>query len=778
MRIATIIVFFIFFLAKNSFAQTDTTAFPPLAIAEWRQHLPWQRSVYVTQSTDKVWFATEWAIVEIDKSDRSPRFLTRTDGLSDVGMNLIRYNNATKSLLVGYSNSNLDIYKPEDGSVINLPFIKKNVNIVGDKKLYSVAFEGKFAYLACGFGLLKLNMERAEVVYTVFTDVPVYATAVFQNQIYIGTEEGVYRLPDDDINPADFSRWQMLGAADGFPAGQAAGAMAIWQNQLFVGIKNKLYSFDATTLTEVSASGDRDVFYLTTEGPGLLIGWKRGFDGYIDYREPSGVQNTIHWACDASKPFYGIEDGTLKFWIADDSDQFRYYDRTTDQCERFTFNSPYNHKSSEIAIGSGGAVYVTTPGPNSGLGASFNPDGLYILKDGQWNRFNSASNPELGDATKDMWKVAPHPDGEKFYIGSFVGGVIEATAPGTAAKRFNKNNSILQSAGASGSDITAIAGLAFDKDKNLWISNYSAPSSPVAVLKADGQLRNFSSSPQNRLLQVVVDQNGYKWFVVGFQGGVMVYDSGADIDNPADDRYRVINTANSELPSNTVNCLAVDLDGDIWVGTQQGVVSFECGTNAFDEKNCTGRRRIVNVDGFNGYLLETEDVRTIAIDGANRKWFGTSNGVFVESPDGLTQVANYTNTNSPLFDNNITDIAINGKTGEVWIGTEKGLISLRAQATDGPRVNSPMAYAYPNPVRPDYQGPIAIYGLARDANVKITDISGQLVYEGKALGGQAVWDGRDYKGKRAASGVYLIYATSSTNFESPDAIITKVVILN
>ena len=87
-------------------------------------------------------------------------------------------------------------------------------------------------------------------------------------------------------------------------------------------------------------------------------------------------------------------------------------------------------------------------------------------------------------------------------------------------------------------------------------------------------------------------------------------------------------------------------------------------------------------------------------------------------------------------------------------------------------------YAFPNPVQADYDGPIAIRGLARDANVKVTDVAGNLVYEGKSLGGQAVWDARDYLGRRVASGVYLIYATSQATFDAPDAIITKVIILN
>jgi ligand-binding sensor domain-containing protein len=411
------------------------------------------------------------------------------------------------------------------------------------------------------------------------------------------------------------------------------------------------------------------------------------------------------------------------------------------------------------------------------LSPNYGPWGIYIFENGTWKRFSNQTNPELADGFcgNSLWRVAPHPAEDKFYAGSYVGGLVEATAPGATATCYNKDNSILQSAGPNVPQ-TSVSGLAFDEDNNLWICNYGAPS-PIAVLKADGTWRNFSGAPANNLLQVAVDQNGYKWFVIGFSGGVLVYDSGQDIDNPADDRYRLITSANSALPTNSVTCVAVDLDGDVWVGTGQGVVSFECGSNVFDA-SCTGRRRIVNVDGFNGYLLETENINTIAVDGANRKWFGTSNGIFVQSPDALTQEARFTETNSPLFDNSITDIAIDPKTGEAWIGTQRGVVSLRSEATEGGRVNSQTAYAYPNPVRPDYDGPIAIYGLARDANVKITDVAGNLVFEGKALGGQAVWDGRDYLGRRAASGVYLIFVTSSESFDSPDAIITKVVILN
>lgn len=769
---------------NGAFAQTDTTDFPPLKIGEWRQHLPWQRSVYVTQSNSKVYYATEWAVVEIDKVDRTPTFITKVEGLSDVGINLIRFNQASNALIISYANSNMDIYYPADGSVLNLPFIQKNPNVIGDKKIYDIYFDGQIAYLACGFGILKFDVTKAEAEYTVFTNMPVRSVSQYGGYLWAGTDEGLFRLPESDENPADFSRWELVGGAQGFPTGVGVSALCVWNGNLMAGMGNTLQQYNGSSATEIASQPVRKVKYLTTSGFGLMIGWgdpdNYGY-GRVEYMETTGARYEIQGPCQAEYPLYGVESKSKVFWFADLNDQFRVYDHNTGQCDKFDFNSPFRHIATEISIAND-KVYIATPGVKTDLSPLFEfRSGVYIFENDTWKRFSGVTNPEIAASLcdRDMWRVAAHPTNpDQFYVGSFVGGLISASAPGVTAQCFTKNNSILGDAGASGEDRTAIGGMAFDAENNLWISNYDSKA-PIAVLKADNTWVNFPASPEKRLLQVAIDQSGYKWFVLAFNAGLMVYDSGANIDDPSDDRYKVISTANSVLPTNTINCITVDLDGDVWVGTQQGVVSFECGSNVFSTENpCIGRRRIVNVDGFNGYLLETEDVKTIAVDGANRKWFGTTNGIFVESPDGLTQEARFTNTNSPLFDNAITDIAINQKTGEVWIGTEKGVISLRTEATEGGKVNKKTAYAFPNPVQPGYDGPIAIHGLARDANVKITDVAGNLVYEGKSFGGQAVWNGRDYLGRRVASGVYLIFATSQATFDQPDAIITKVVILN
>ena len=224
--------------------------------------------------------------------------------------------------------------------------------------------------------------------------------------------------------------------------------------------------------------------------------------------------------------------------------------------------------------------------------------------------------------------------------------------------------------------------------------------------------------------------------------------------------------------------VAADLNGDVWVGTTDGVVTFDCGPSIFDPDICRGSRRIVTIDGIPALLLETESVNAIAVDGGNRKWFGTSNGLFVMSPDGTEQIAHYTTATSPLPANLIQSLAIHQETGEVFIGTSEGIVSYQGAAIEGGVVNSSDITVFPNPVRPEYEGPIAIRGLARDANVKITDVHGRLVYETTALGGQAIWNGRDFSGRKASTGVYLVFSTAVRHFTNPDAVVAKILFIN
>jgi ligand-binding sensor domain-containing protein len=309
-----------------------------------------------------------------------------------------------------------------------------------------------------------------------------------------------------------------------------------------------------------------------------------------------------------------------------------------------------------------------------------------------------------------------------------------------------------------------------DEEGYLWITN-SLVKKGLACMNTDGVWQSFTinsyNTENNHLGDIIIDNQGKKWFYIAKGGGIIVYDDNGTPENTSDDRDRLLgtNAGSGGLPSNTIHSLAKDKDGEIWVGTNQGVAVFYDTENVF---GLDGDAQLVLVEA-NGYvepIIANETVTTIAIDGANRKWFGTKNsGVFVYSSDGSQQIERFSEENSPILSNTINHIAINQNSGEVLISTEKGLISYKAEATEGESKHGNVL-VYPNPVKENYNGPIAIKNVVENANVKITDIKGNLIKTVAAFGGQAIWDGKNIYGERANTGVYLVFSTDPTGLET------------
>ncbi len=745
-----------------------------LKLGQWKSYLPYHLGKSITQSETTIYYASPWSLFMIDKEENSVRFMSKVEGLSDVGMGVIKYVPGQETLITSYENSNIDLIKPS--RIVNLPFIKEDQNIVGDKQIYNIflADDNNLAYLACGFGVVELNVEREEFGFTTKMNLRVNDVIIYEGFLFAATDEGIYRAPytNSSVNLQDFGNWTLLDSDFGFPDDYSTIALEVYNGKLFLTIDDALYSYDDNTLTEIYTDNDPSFHffprYLSAEGQHLILGLSceklppedgtcRGkalfFDQALNISE-SGDK------C-VDRPFYAIEDEQGKIWYSDNWDNIRYSDQASGDCIEQYFNSPYKQEAITIVIDDND-VYVATERPPTNT-----TNGYYMLRDGIWTIYNGLFNSNLRNI-RSVYKIAIHPVNKKVYAGTFYQGLWEQD--GDNFTLYDDTNSLLGESAEAGR--VRVGGLAFDENNNLWMTNNTS-ANPLVVLKDDGEWQNNFSISQKALLDLIIDDAGNKWCIAdGEAQGVVIFNEG-NIDDPTDDQVRILSTSNSSLPNNRVHAVTVDLDGDVWVGTDEGVIVFECGSNVFDP-NCRGSRRIVEVDGFNAYLLETESVSTIAVDGANRKWFGTTNGVFVQSPNGEEQIAFFDKDNSPLFSNQIDDIAINYNTGEVFIGTGSGLISVRGEATGGSLRHSDEVYAFPNPVRPDYDGPIAIKGLPRDANVKITDIKGQLVYETTALGGQAIWDGRDYNGQKAATGVYLVFSTSQELLNNPDAAVTKI----
>ncbi|MFZ9302674.1 MAG: two-component regulator propeller domain-containing protein, partial [Sediminibacterium sp.] len=208
------------------------------------------------------------------------------------------------------------------------------------------------------------------------------------------------------------------------------------------------------------------------------------------------------------------------------------------------------------------------------------------------------------------------------------------------------------------------------------------------------------------------------------------------------------------LPSNRVTSMVEDRDGAIWVGTDNGIGIFNCGD--ISKEACNAYLPIVKTNGFNAYLFQKETIRCMAVDAANQKWIGTNNGAWLVSQDGLSIIEHFTKDNSPLPSDTIDQMIIEPNNGEVFFKTNQEWVSYRSTATKA-TIHQENIFIFPNPVPPDFSGLISFKKLVDHAQVKITDINGKLIYQTRALGGQAVWNGKTYEGSPVATGIYLVF---------------------
>jgi hypothetical protein len=749
-----------------------------LKIGDWRSHFPYRNGLSVTTSDEAVYWATGLSVLKLNKSDLSIEKLDKLNDLNDAEAVLVRYNRSTKKLLVVYKNTNIDLV-PTEGSAKtqSLTDIRNNINITGDKTIYDISFVGDTAYLACGFGVTRLDVRRGEFISTVFLRQKTFGVTVFEGKIWAATEGGIFTIANDSrVNFNDFGNWKRLGTADGFPEIYSAKAITVFDNKIYAGINDTLKSFTSQIPPlSIRHETGHEVKFLSSSATHLLTGfWCTNFcNGKVFQVDKSNTFRPLAGSC-ISRPLEALQESDGKIWFADQFNGYRWLNRATDAaCFPTEFASPYSMENFEL-VANDTTVWLAFGGIR-GINAAENGNGAASLnKIGNWLNFNGLTVGSWG-VTRDINRVAIHPKNGKAYLASFNRGLIEMTG-NVVSKFFDQTNSAIRPSSADPFR-QRVTGLAFDKNANLWVANNLADRALV-VLRSDGVWTQMSPLPSSNIFQLAIDGAGFKWAVVkGSASGLVVFDEGKNINDPADDRSRLLDNSSfpKDIQNAAVNCISADLDGRIWVGTSSGVMFFACGgDNAFNGK-CLGQLVISSLGNISEYLLKDKNVNVIAVDGANRKWFGTSAGLFVTSADGRTEVLKFNVDNSPLPSNNITAIAIRPN-GEVFIGTDRGLMSFKSDATEGGQFNGTpdKIIAYPNPVRPDYTGPIAIKGFARDANIKIADANGNVVFETKALGGQAIWNGNDFNGNRVATGVYLVLATNTQNLDAPEAVVTKV----
>ena len=394
------------------------------------------------------------------------------------------------------------------------------------------------------------------------------------------------------------------------------------------------------------------------------------------------------------------------------------------------------------------------------------PGTIQVLDKDNWTIYDDSIAAKTGIKYVDVNSVDVDPLDPNHVFAGAKSGLYEFQN-GKFIKHYNSENSLITSFNNQSKNYQLITSVKFDTDGNLWMLNSQSPSnqSLIEYTKEGKWVSHHKPELYNlgSLECLMQDSRGLLWFVNNYHGLPSIYCYQASTDQ-LNTYSSFVNEDGTTLTPNFVRYVTEDKNHDMWIGTNIGPLLLYKKDITSDTPIFT-QVKVPRNDGTNyaDYLLSGVDISCIAIDGGNRKWFGTNgNGIYVISNDCLTQIYHFTTNNSNLLSNNIESIAINEQTGEVFVGTDKGLCSYMSDASSpNSEMTKDNVWAYPNPVKPNYTGRITITGLSFDSDVKIVTANGILVNQGRSNGGIYTWDGKDQNGPKVASGVYMVETATS-----------------
>lgn len=679
--------------------------------------------------------------------------------MADMGMQCIGYDMATATAVLAYSNGNIDLFK--DNTFYKVPDLKIKT-IAGEKTINAIYVDAGYAYLSTSIGVVVIDIKKQNVkeTYEFNNENRILSVRGIWPQgdsLYTITSFGIYSANRNSKTLQNFQIWKQLDTVKDYKH------IAGYGNELFVATDKALYRVAAGVKTLVYTSR-MGIEHLDPGDGHLLISEydTASFSGMIHfYRSDKGIYDSI--MAPGNKPRQTVETLDGKVCVADEFGGL-LKELNNRELGYFTPIGPMNSNSYDI-YANNGELWVAHGSFNDRYNVSYNRAGISKYKEGVWKYYAQGIFTPFNSLTDFCVFLKDEKTGT-VYAGSFINGLYVMKADGTG-KLYSAPNPFDRSI-AYGPTDAQVAGLGLDSYGNLWVSTMYSPNNQLYVKTPEDEWMKFSVPGAEYGGPIAMDDYDRIWFGGYADGGLNVYyPNGTPLDKSDDLSYHLsTGKGNGNLPSNTVYCVAKDKNNNIWVGTANGIgIISNCLLPRSSAQPCDAELPIVQYDQYAGYLFAGNSVRTIAVDGANRKWVGTDDGVWLLSADASKIVYRFTSSNSPLPSNRIQKIAIDGVTGEVYIGTDMGLVCFRSTATEGGTKNEQIV-SFPNPVPSGYTGTIAIKGLVANADVRITDISGQLVYRTRALGGQAVWNGLDYTGRRPQSGVYLIFASDNNGNET------------
>lgn len=754
------------------------TGIAQVKVGQWKDHLSYNSCNTVAKAGDAVYASNGTGIIKYTISDGSTELISKINGLSDIGITLLRYNPYNGALLIVYNNANIDILK--NGEFTNFSDIK-NKSITGKKNINEVVFKNNIAYLSCGFGIVVFDTDRLEIKDTYLIGpggsyINVYQLEYTDTTFIAATTGGLYRANTSTLLN-DFQNWSLVS---GVPAGTYNGVVK-YGNKLVANYspyaanntvlgKDTLYNYNGITgwqkdtikpfpysLKKLIRNGS---YFTDIEAFGAFESYNPAGSRSAYYTGYSfGYANINDVSVDFSKPEYWIADLSQGFIRSDGPFSFNH-------TSKISVNGTHSNFVNSIDIFDGKVLSSPTKIDETGT-PHYSKEGLNLYQDNEWSYVKESVVDTVFDYT---FAMIDRNDPARFWAGSWFQGLCEYYN-GQLIKIHNSINSAIPAMPAY-AYWHRVAGLSTDQSGNLWVGS-SEVQNFLTVRKTNGTFQNFNfGSVTPYVGRILADKHDQIWVTfprsagaIGTLGsvtystaiGLAVFKNNnfAPVNHPVNFKFLTLQEGQGKLPDPYVYAIAEDLNGQIWIGTSQGIAVFYNPENIFTGANYDAQQILITQDTHVQILLGTEKVTAITVDGANRKWVGTvAAGIFCFSPDGQQEIYHFTADNSPLFSNVVQDLAYNETTGDIFIGTDQGMQSYRTDIIKGEKEYKEV-HAYPNPVKPGYTGNVYVKGLIDQSVVKITDINGNLVWETKSQGGQIAWGLKNIKGQKVAPGIYF-----------------------
>lgn len=769
-----ILIFWLLFFNHMLYSQIPT--------GNWRIHPLSHKTIDLAYGNGVIYNAFENAILEYDVATGDKSTWTSVNALSDVSITCVLFDTYSQGLFVGYENGNIDYIK--NNKVTNIPAIVLS-NVSGLKKVNNFNAYDQKVYCSTGFGIVVIDpikLEVSDTYYPTSNSTSIIDVDFANDSIYALTNTTLLKAKLSNPTLADYGQWSQEPNLPSLSSTSIYKDIVFLNDELYVLQQDPAYASDSvfcvkgTGLEYVSQNSfNLEIYSISTFNDQIVVNVDGGTLLYQKIIDGLYSQTNFY-------PMSG--SGVVKSHFIDENEVWAG-----------------NHYKGLIHFKNGGQTNISIAGPpkdefyrmayndgkivvvGGGLDSKFmtySHSGVYVFDSEAWTLIDEY-NMDLweGQQIWDYVSVAINPrNQEEIAVGTYSPVPLSLIKNNEVTEIFSGDNSEIEVNATS--NATLISNLQYDKDDNIWMTNCFS-SYPLKVYTSDENWYKYtvSSSIMDKVInRFIIDNNGYKWMSAS-GAGIVVYDDKSTLTDASDDEVKVINngTNTGALPSNDVNAIVIDLDGDLWIGTESGFAILYNASNIFNAQagEYNVQRIKLEFEGNVEYLLGNTNITDIEVDGGNRKWLGTANaGLFLLSADGTEIIQSFTAEDSPLLSNTIIDLQLNHQTGELFIITDKGLISYRSDASEG-YANYSNVKIFPNPVQPNFAGLITIQGIQYDSDVKITDVAGNLVYKTTSNGGTATWNGKTLDGQRVSTGVYLIWTAPN---DGKGRKVGKVVVIN